>query len=281
MNTAVKTSNATEDKPSELQEKRFNSWVSAKKMIVDKAFTHDDLIALVRAIDPKNDLNTFSMGFQTVTMETSGESRTVPAFSMNVYIPSLSCAQMLTYCIKGLPNNLPFKVAMTFDKVPDNPDALLLKIKSTEEIVPRGVNGMSYAINLEKFVRYSVFRSLANRLADAAIYQFDPSQPPKNPIFPSKLPVGGLENKAHRDQVVLAERVFIPQLKEVNAVVNSTLTTEDLMELKNAFMNGIMKAPAEMLKIAQAIPINEQKLEPSVSNAPKEQDADSRRWRRG
>lgn len=236
-------------------DKRAAAWLQAKQMIVEQEFDTSDMLMLVKAISPKNPLNTCSMGYESITMDLTGEKRLVPSFTLDIYLPTRECAKMLSVCMTGNTLNLPFKADISFDKAADGLPGYVMKIKSRGEFTPRGVRGMIHTINVEQYAKYTMFRSLNNFLAKSAVYAFDNQQPPEKTLFPTRLPIGALKEKSMADQIVLAEKVFIAPAKEIDTMLADGLTTIDLLDLKNEFVRGVEQTPRELLQHASSIVI--------------------------
>lgn len=247
-----------------LLEKRVSSWVAVKKMIVDEKFSSADMLTLLKSIAPKNPLNKFSAGFNTIKMELSQEQRVVPSVAIQIYLPNKRCAEMLSHCMTGRENNMPFKASVQLQPMADGTDGYLLNVKSVGEIVSRGVRGMSNTLDLEQYTKYVLFRSIMTHLAHAGVYQVEPMQPPQNPVFATKLPKGALDNKTLSDQVILAEKVFIPFNKELDGIVRSALTTLDMLELKQNFEFAVHVTPKQLLLAFSARPRAITKEKPSA-----------------
>lgn len=137
------------------------------------------LQGILSSFSPSNTASKFSKVFCRVN---DGEdSGLVPGFSLNIPIAEKPNAEFLAKLFKGSEKNFPYPVKVT---VASSGASYVLNVSSNGDIYKAIMKNprYSHAIDLEQFVRYTVFRTLCQQLSLQKVYNMDFSNP-RDPAF--------------------------------------------------------------------------------------------------
>jgi hypothetical protein len=236
----------------------INSALEIKSDLLSNHLTIETMTNLLESFNPKNKELKFVVKRSTDIDKMTGKRVEVPGFYLSVKI-GIAEAKLLNNTMTGVGSLLPFK-ATRHTSSPDANGQHTFTIRTDGNFIEDLMRDTRHApaLNVEGLAKYSVFKAITRYLANSCVYQFDPNL--------RKMPIATDYKKAISGSIIerinATEKVYLPAKRNVNQLLDDTLSIQDRDVLKDDFNHGLGR-PKRLLKTYQGIKRNK-----NISNRP-------------
>lgn len=201
-----------------LEDKITANWIQTKKLIKSGRFTKSVLKDVLQAFRVEGSKAVYNKQMCLAVDPATNEEKAVPGFRLQYPLPNRESAEMLNLIMSGKKSDLPFPVSM---KVSKSGSGYCVDVVADGDVYEAVMKNPRYniGVDLEKFVRYALFRNLCQKIAAAQIYSVQPENDRKN-----TRQVG--VTKVQTDLEALSG-VILPYEPEISGFMKDSLTVLD------------------------------------------------------
>jgi hypothetical protein len=207
------------------------AWLTNKQLIASGKVNNHTILRMLETFAPENKKNKYEETLVDQKIDFSGETYLIPGFKMQIPLENDLDTRLLMNTFKHQKDLMPFDVDMTLSPKDENGHHTL-NISPKGDFTSFMANPRySRIMDFENYVRYSVFRGVAQAMARGQLYQFNPD----GLKMPTTLPYETLDGVKHRDALVLTERVYVPTSTDVKRFLEANLTALDRLGIEDEF----------------------------------------------